>query len=989
MSNIDSTLRRIMDASKNNTLSFFVGAGISKLSDAPKWSELINAFCNELKIPQKDYYSNDDLLSIPQKYYYSINQDEKKYYEFINSCFDCTSLKPNFIHKMMCYLNPKSFITTNFDDLLEKAVIQYCLSFKSIARDSEVSNINGDRYILKLHGDLEHRNIVLKEEDYLNYSENFKLIETMLKSIFSTNTVVFIGYGLNDYNIKLILNWAKALLKDSFNKPIFIYTDDAELDDNDLLYQQSRGLEVVDFRFCSNCDNYIEMDYEERYKSVLEKIILYGEVSFSNKDKYSAFDLLYKLIKPLNSFKALRIIDIKKILGNYIFIREDGVIELNKNSYEIMTYYIELKNKEFNTAEKSIQEKFNVIDCVFSKARIRAILNDRNKILSKFDDSSFADFNCITFNYMEMEKIAKSNPKNIYCKYTKAFYLAKLKRYEESLNLFTAVATESFKDKNYVLCYFAQINRHSLALAMKSANRSLFYYNAFTFDEHQKLEHEQIVHATIFENLPIEFKEQYEAFSNLYTVNFLYKNVYDTFIENDKLSGTINKNTIEAGITSTDQAISRINNNLHFILGNGLFIDEFIEFKITIKKTMELIIAKYAVNKQKTISPEFPIKSGSKSIYFDEVDVYCFIEFFKEKEITNLMIKNDIKDLPLENIEIVNMSIYNLFKYYDVILSKAKNPIEKIFYQHKLKNCLKLLNYITISPQVIEFICGVLLKYEFREIYINDKITFIYNQISKGKIELKRISKYVHATLLKYIDENIKCIENGKKFEMLCTNASIDYWDLANILCFNNTKYISKHISDRIIYIIDNNLKFRLSSLFKCSNIIYKKTRTKLVAYMSKSLEESFDFDVFADLLTNGIKFKQNIINKLINYLTSVINNATNYKGIYSYPHHDPYEDLINVGYWCALGYLKHENYQQFYGIVDKFDFYFNPDKFDYNKFDVAWLMNLYPKTYETIFKNENAKIQIRSSIKQVLKNTDLEENDKQQLIKILIEYAI
>ena len=55
------------------------------------------------------------------------------------------------------------------------------------------SNINGNKYILKLHGDIEHQNIVFKEEDYLNYSENFKLIETLLKSIFSMNTVVFIG----------------------------------------------------------------------------------------------------------------------------------------------------------------------------------------------------------------------------------------------------------------------------------------------------------------------------------------------------------------------------------------------------------------------------------------------------------------------------------------------------------------------------------------------------------------------------------------------------------------------------------------------------------------------------------------------------------------------------------------------------------------------------------------------------------------------------
>lgn len=53
-----------------------------------------------------------------------------------------------------------------------------------VSQDEDVPTIFGDRFILKLHGDFKHNNFVLKEEDYLNYSENFKLIETLVKSIF-------------------------------------------------------------------------------------------------------------------------------------------------------------------------------------------------------------------------------------------------------------------------------------------------------------------------------------------------------------------------------------------------------------------------------------------------------------------------------------------------------------------------------------------------------------------------------------------------------------------------------------------------------------------------------------------------------------------------------------------------------------------------------------------------------------------------------------
>ena len=105
---------------------------------------------------------------------------------------------------------------------------------------------------------------MLKEEDYLNYSENFKLIETLVKSIFSTNTVVFIGYSLNDYNIKLILNWTKTLLKGSFREPIFLYVGSSALTDTELIYQQSKGLTVVEWnKLITSTD-----DYLDRYNAI-------------------------------------------------------------------------------------------------------------------------------------------------------------------------------------------------------------------------------------------------------------------------------------------------------------------------------------------------------------------------------------------------------------------------------------------------------------------------------------------------------------------------------------------------------------------------------------------------------------------------------------------------------------------------------------------------------------------------------------------------
>ena len=41
-----------------------------------------------------------------------------------------------------------------------------------------------------------------------------------------------------------------------------------------------------------------------------------------------------------------------------------------------------------------------------------------------------------------------------------------------------------------------------------------------------------------------------------------------------------------------------------------------------------------------------------------------------------------------------------------------------------------------------------------------------------------------------------------------------------------------------------------------------------------------------------------------------------------SWPIRDPYENLVNVGYWCLSGHLNKADFSEYVGIYDKFDFY-------------------------------------------------------------------
>ena len=70
----EDELRQIKEASEKNALTFFVGAGVSKLSNAPSWGELVDEFSSRLGRPKKKPYSADELLQIPQMYWSKYNR---------------------------------------------------------------------------------------------------------------------------------------------------------------------------------------------------------------------------------------------------------------------------------------------------------------------------------------------------------------------------------------------------------------------------------------------------------------------------------------------------------------------------------------------------------------------------------------------------------------------------------------------------------------------------------------------------------------------------------------------------------------------------------------------------------------------------------------------------------------------------------------------------------------------------------------------------
>ena len=163
----------------------------------------------------------------------------------------------------------------------------------------------------------------------------------------------------------------------------------------------------------------------------------------------------------------------------------------------------------------------------------------------------------------------------------------------------------------------------------------------------------------------------------------------------------------------------------------------------------------------------------------------------------------------------------------------------------------------------------------------------------------------------------------------------------------------------------------------------------KLITWANKQSRTNFSFDLFEMLVQCDARISKAAKTQLKIFLRQRIDAAqeNNNNGIVVYPNKRPYEELDQVGYWCLISVLNAKDFREFLGNSAAFDFYCEYTKFDFNKFDVSWLLNLYPHTLEQIAKNEKVKGCVRVAIANALNDGEIALSDSQRLQSILIKH--
>ena len=235
-----ANLLNIQRASRENRLVIFVGAGVSMNSSVPSWNQLINRMTAELP---NEFSEETDALKIAQ--IYKDSRGHKEYMDKVKDILLYNKAVPNPLHKSILALNPCHIITTNYDDLIEQELSKEFLQYHIIREDKDIPQMACPNTLVKMHGDYVTDNIVLTEDDYYNYKENFPLTRAFVQSLFASKLILFVGFSFADLNLKFILNELKNILSDKMQRPYLLSCDEPSYATK--LYFVKKGVNIVYF----------------------------------------------------------------------------------------------------------------------------------------------------------------------------------------------------------------------------------------------------------------------------------------------------------------------------------------------------------------------------------------------------------------------------------------------------------------------------------------------------------------------------------------------------------------------------------------------------------------------------------------------------------------------------------------------------------------------------------------------------------------------
>ncbi|CRI55811.1 SIR2 family protein [Pseudomonas sp. CCOS 191] len=219
---------------------------------------------------------------------------------YISKLLDCSAVNEEKREELAdlkkAVKNIGSIITTNYDQLLEE-VFEFS---PLIGNDILLSNPYGSIY--KIHGCVSSSDrVIITKDDYDKFDKKYELIRAQLLSLFIHNPIVFVGYSINDDNIKKIL------------RTVFTYVEP----NSEQAARIRRNFLLVEYESGSASEDIFEHDIELEGMATIR----------ISKIKTDNFSSVYRALSSLNL--PVSAMDVRKVQNIVHDLKSGGDIKVH------------------------------------------------------------------------------------------------------------------------------------------------------------------------------------------------------------------------------------------------------------------------------------------------------------------------------------------------------------------------------------------------------------------------------------------------------------------------------------------------------------------------------------------------------------------------------------------------------------------------------------------------------------------------------------
>ena len=755
LKSIRGYLDDLKKARDNNTLAVFVGAGITKTSETvnikiPLWVDLINDLKREL-----DDCDESDFLKIAELYY--LKHKGERYYYKIKSAVP-QNLTPSNVHKLILELNPQVIITTNWDDLLEKAIDENGYFYDTIACDDELGKSSLPKKLIKMHGDFSHARFVFKESDYVNYKDNFPLIENYVKSILSSSTVLFLGYSFSDFNLKQILGWINN--RTSSMPSLYIILD--KKNEWKQKYLESHGLIPI----------IVENNELEIFLKGIQLNVDYGDERPE--------DFILSKLKYLEPLKYIFYKDIESaIKDSRIEVYNDGIVLLHlpKNNAKYVDFLDKLKTMEEKPSASKNLELLNRLFSIFLRSGITGIAYEttQNRRVKYFKINGSFNNEWIE-RYFDFDFLSASECTNIepFRQLELMMINYNLRDYKSSYEALKNSIASFQKQKDFLWAFISMFNNNNLVSIIES---NLNNSNKFTkYNLSEKIS-----------NLSYDWRKKVEPISNIVNFSIFYKQiVYVSNLYFDREKNVYHITKGGSSIYSFPENYKYWHKSLlNFVINNFLMVEDYSEFILPIELMLRTTIIRSITTKE---------------IRFNKCELFSLIKYFDSKKVAFLL-----KDCFTSS----DSAEYRKFKFEDVN--------DKKWLKRVLKNLCNLyahnsLESKQITERYIQNTLFVLSIIELDDTDISDIHNSIFPMIENNHVTLS-IIEGITSFMLNQNNLNSKMYPTDKMLQILTT--FLRKFASGNVNCYEHYA-----IENNYFYFIFNSLQDKTVEKFSDSVLL-------------------------------------------------------------------------------------------------------------------------------------------------------------------------